>query len=62
LLKIKPSPVYRVILDAINVWQLDHPKAGKEECAVWLQSMWKGEERERWEAKAEAQAGTKRKR
>ncbi|TXT07280.1 hypothetical protein VHUM_03450 [Vanrija humicola] len=50
LLELKPSPLLKVLLDAVNVWQLDHPAGTKDECASWLLGEWQGEGRARFEA------------
>lgn len=34
----------------INVWQLDHPGATKEECTAWVLEQWNGPGRAAWEA------------
>lgn len=43
-----------MILQAVRVWQLDHPEKGKEECEVWLKEMWAGEGKEEWESRVPA--------
>lgn len=50
LLDLRPSPLLKVLLDAVNVWQLDHPSGTKEECAAWLLAEWNGEGRAKFEA------------
>jgi len=62
LLNIKPSRLLAVILDAINIWQLDHPEARKEQCISWVKETWGGERRTEWEASAAPPTGSKRKR
>ncbi|KAL1406876.1 CCA tRNA nucleotidyltransferase, mitochondrial [Vanrija albida] len=50
LLDLKPSPLLKVLLDAVNVWQLDHPEGTKDQCAAWVLENWHGEGRAKWEA------------
>ncbi|KAJ9101726.1 hypothetical protein QFC21_003065 [Naganishia friedmannii] len=36
LLKLKPSPLTRILLQEVITWQFDHPQSTREECQEWL--------------------------
>lgn len=54
LLEIKPSPLFAVIMRAINEWQLDHPSATADDCRQWLLAQWQGDGRVTWEGQVPA--------
>ncbi|ODO11612.1 hypothetical protein I350_00394 [Cryptococcus amylolentus CBS 6273] len=72
LLSISPGPLITVIRQSLNLWQLDHPEATRDQAEEWLKSQWEGQQRVEWEKLApprvmnkktkKAEPGEKRKR
>ncbi|WVQ71672.1 hypothetical protein IAR50_001212 [Cryptococcus sp. DSM 104548] len=49
LLSVSPGPLITVVRQSLNLWQLDHPEATRDQAEAWLQSQWAGEHRAEWE-------------